>query len=207
MQNKKDLNDILSSMDPRLRDRLMAVSKLSEDKGTAAENAEETSARTPVEVTEVTVTSEEFNEAPADAINELSEVTEDMGEEAAPDGELPVQEEEISDSLRNAKEQAAEILSYGTGPAAKKKRNKKSAYESAATEIVILEFISLGLFFLSLKDGIPTGFSLFAVFLPALAGIGSRLFLKQLSLKEAVLKCKWHIILTIAIFICIVLSI
>ena len=194
MQDKKDLNDILSSIDPRLRDKLMSVSQLSEEKTTPQENREEINeipVENPEEATEV---SEEEAEVPyeAPAIN-------------TPFPEQSEPEEEISDSLKEAKEQAADILAYGLAPKTDKKQI--SSFAKSVREIILLELVSLALFFLSLKDGIPSNFSLFAILLPALVGIGSRLLVQKLSLKEAVLKCKWHIILTFFIFICIVLSI
>ena len=198
MQDKKDLNDILSSIDPRLRDKLMSVSQLSEEKTTPQENIEEIN-EIPAEIPEETAEiSEEAAEVPHEEKEEAPAIDTPFPEQSEP-------EEEISDSLKEAKEQAADILAYGLAPKTDKKQI--SSFAKSVREIILLELVSLALFFLSLKDGIPSNFSLFAILLPALVGIGSRLLVQKLSLKEAVLKCKWHIILTFFIFICIVLSI
>ncbi|HNZ98524.1 hypothetical protein [Ruminococcus sp.] len=74
-----------------------------------------------------------------------------------------------------------------------------------ATEVVILEFVSLFLFFMAMKSEMP-GFSLIAVLLPIIAGILYRMFAKQLTLREAVSKCKLHIFISVFNFVCAMLS-
>lgn len=82
---------------------------------------------------------------------------------------------------------------------------KKNAGTVLATEVVIMEFISLFLFFIAMNSENPV-FSLIAVLLPVFAGIGYRLFAKQMSLKEAASKCKLHIFISVFNLVCAMLS-
>ena len=53
----------------------------------------------------------------------------------------------------------------------------------------------------------PSFFSLFAVLLPVIVGIGYRVVKQQIPLLEAISKCKLHIGATVFFFICIIFSV
>ncbi len=108
------------------------------------------------------------------------------------------------DSSNEAMEKAAEIFAIA---GAQEKSSKKNGLSSLVKELVILEFISLIIFIFSLANDLPGGLSLFAVFMPVIAGIGYRMFFRQLSLQEAVSKCRPHIVLSCLFFLCALLSV
>lgn len=111
---------------------------------------------------------------------------------------------ETQDNFSEAAEKAAEIFARaGT----EEKAAGKSALSSLVTELVILEIISLIIFIFSLVNDLPGVLSLFAVFMPVIAGIGYRVLGRQLSLQEAVSKCRPHIILSCLFFVCALLSV
>lgn len=73
-------------------------------------------------------------------------------------------------------------------------------------EVLLLEAIALFFFFLCMKSDLPSVFSLVAVLIPAIAGITYRVSRGQLTLREAVSRCKTHIFISVFNFICIILS-
>lgn len=111
--------------------------------------------------------------------------------------------DEQQEKNRNAAARLEEIFS-----AAEAERNSlhKDSFASLVMEVVVLEAVSLVLFFITMHYEMDV-LSLFAVLLPAIAGIGYRVVKQQLTLKEAVSKCKLHIAATAFIFICIIASV
>ena len=84
---------------------------------------------------------------------------------------------------------------------------KKSSFSSLVTEIFVLEFISLVLFFITMRSEMASGISLIAVLLPVIVGVGYRVVKQQLTLLEAVSRCKLHIGVTCFFFLCIIFSV
>ena len=126
--------------------------------------------------------------------------------------EPPVQEEilpasiddEHIDEYKEAKEKAAAILNF-TAPADKSDKNK-SETSAVAMELMVLEIISIMLFIVSMSSMSGGPLSFIAVILPVMVGVGYRMLAKQLSLREAVSKCKLHIVISCILFVCIALA-
>lgn len=88
-----------------------------------------------------------------------------------------------------------------------KASSKKSSFSALVTEIFVLEFISLLLFFITMRSEMASGISLIAVLLPVIVGVGYRVLKQQLTLLEAISGCKLHIGVTCFFFLCIILSV
>lgn len=117
-----------------------------------------------------------------------------------PTAETPEQQEKN----KTAEDRLAEIFAAAE---AQKNSLKKGRFGSLVTEILILELISLFLFFVTMNNESPSFFSLFAVLMPAIVGIGYRVVKQQLPLIEAISKCKLHIGATVFFFLCIIFSV
>ncbi|WP_455528986.1 hypothetical protein [Ruminococcus sp.] len=115
----------------------------------------------------------------------------------------PAENDEQQEKNRNAEARLEELFS-----AAEAERNSlyKDSFASLVMEVVVLEAVSLVLFFITMHYEMDV-LSLFAVLLPVIAGIGYRVVKHQLTLMEAVSKCKLHIAATVFIFICIIASV
>ena len=110
---------------------------------------------------------------------------------------------EQQEKNRKAEAKLEELFSAAE---AEKNSLQKDSFSSLVMEVVILEAVSLVLFFITMHFEMDV-LSLFAVLLPVIAGIGYRVLKHQLSLLEAVSKCKLHIAATAFIFICIIASV
>lgn len=113
-------------------------------------------------------------------------------------------ESEPKDSRQVAVDKVAEMISSAS--AANELEKKKPKLSDSSGEIVLLEFISFIIFIVTYNSNVPEIIPLVAVFLPVIAGIGGRILLQQLTLREAAAKCKMHIIITCFFFVCITLS-
>ena len=115
----------------------------------------------------------------------------------------PAETAEQQEKNRNAEARLEEIFSAA---AAEKDSLNKDSFSSLVMEVVILEAVSLVLFFITMHYEMDA-ISLLAVLLPVIAGIGYRVVRRQFTLKEAASKCKLHIAVTIFFFICIIASV
>lgn len=112
---------------------------------------------------------------------------------------------EQADSRQEAVDRVAEM--FDKAIAANGKRKKSSSdMSSASMEIIVLEVISILFFIFSMNSSLPEVVSLIAVFMPAIVGIFSRMLLQQLTLKDAVSKCKLHIAVTFLFLMIAVMS-
>lgn len=157
-------------------------------------------------------------EAPTEAdkqekLREAEEKVAKMFAESSTSGKLdmkslcslpPAETAEQQEKNKIAEDRLAEIFAAAE---ATKNSSKKGRFGSLVTEIVILEFISLFLFFITMNKESPSFFSLFAVLLPVIVGIGYRVVKQQLPLLEAISRCKLHIGATVFFFLCIIFSI
>ena len=116
----------------------------------------------------------------------------------------PAETAEQQEKNKIAEDRLAEIFAAAE---AQKNSSKKGSFGSVVTEIVILESISLFLFFITMNAESPSFLSLFAVLLPVIVGIGYRVVKQQIPLLEAISKCKLHIGATVFFFICIIFSV
>lgn len=123
--------------------------------------------------------------------------------------EPPVHEEilpasidsEHKDEYKEAQEKAAAILNFTAS--ADKSTKVKSETSAVAMELIVLEIISIMLFLVSMNSMSGGILSFIAVILPVMVGVGYRILAKQLSLREAVSKCKLHIVISCILFVCI----
>ena len=113
-------------------------------------------------------------------------------------------ESEPKDSRQAAVDKVAEMISSAS--AANELEKKKPKLSDSSGEIVLLEFISFIIFIVTYNSNVPEIIPLIAVFLPVIAGIGGRILLHRLTLREAAAKCRMHIIITCFFFVCITLS-
>ena len=105
-----------------------------------------------------------------------------------------------------AEEEIAKLFAFESA----KNGRKKSKWNNApgiGSEIAALEFISIFLFLFSMRSGTPGTFSLIAILLPVIAGIGYRLIWQKLSLIEAASRCKPHMFISACFYICVILSV
>lgn len=189
MQNdKKDLNAVLASLDPKLRDKIELPQQ---EKGTDIKPVEQAVPEIIPEPAEKTPGTK-----PDETIASLDPRLKSIinGE----DSETP------KDSLAEAQDKAAAILSFEGGSKEGLKHKNGAAY--LALELLILEIIAFILFFATYSSEIFGGLGLVAMLMPAIVGILMRMFKDQLSLKEAVSKCKLHIGLSCFFLVCIMLS-
>ena len=117
---------------------------------------------------------------------------------------VPAEDEEKAELPMTAEEKVAEMLAMADSGKHRKK-NKGFSLSSVAAEVLILEFISVFVYFLSLRVHIPDSIVLLAVLMPVIVGIGARMAKQQLTLREAASKCRLHIILTCFVLVCIIL--
>lgn len=78
---------------------------------------------------------------------------------------------------------------------------------ATGTEVMILEFISLFIFFMCMNSPMFEVFAILAILMPPIAGIAYRITSKQYTLVESVSKCKLHIIVSALFFIGIFLTV
>ena len=189
MQNdKKDLNAILASLDPKLRDKLELPQQ------------EKEADIQPVEQAVPEIIHEPVEETPKNKLDEAMASLDPRLKSAINGGE----NETPKDSLTEAKDKAAAILSFEGGSKEDIKHKNGAAY--LALELIILEIIAFMLFFATFRSEEWGGVGLIAMLMPAIVGILMRMFKDQLSLKESVSKCKLHIGLSCLFLVCIMLS-
>ena len=189
MQNdKKDLNAILASLDPKLRDKLELPQQ------------EKEADIQPVEQAVPEIIPEPVEKAPKNKLDEAMASLDPRLKSAINGGE----NETPKDSLTEAKDKAAAILSFEGGSKEDIKHKNGAAY--LALELIILEIIAFMLFFATFRSEEWGGVGLIAMLMPAIVGILMRMFKDQLSLKESVSKCKLHIGLSCLFLVCIMLS-
>ena len=119
-------------------------------------------------------------------------------------------ENPVSAEPKNKQEEAEEKVAAMFADAAAQNPHGKSKggrLPDLGTEIVILEFISIIMFFTGQKYDETGVISLFAVLMPTFVGIGYRILFRQLTLQESFSKCKLHIFITCFFFICIMMSV
>lgn len=189
MQNdKKDINAILASLDPKLRDKLELPQQ---EKGTDIQ---------PVEQAAPEIIPEPVEETPETKLDDVI-ASLDPRLKSAINGE---ENETPKDSLTEAQDKAAAILSFEGGKKEGVKHRNGAAY--LALELIILEIIAFILFFATFRSEDWGGLGLIALLMPAIVGILMRMFKDQLSFKEAVMKCKPHIGLSCFFLVCVMLS-
>ena len=171
--NKKDINAILASLDPKLLEKIEFP---------VQQKAEEVPDTADVQ--------------PAEQAAEVPEIQEAAAE--------PVAEAPVKDKLTEAEERAAAILEFEGSKKEGVKQRNGAAY--LAIELLILEIIAFFLFFATFRSEEWGGVGLIAMLMPAIVGILMRMFRDQLSLKDAVSKCKLHIILSCFFLVCVMLS-
>ncbi|MBR0512393.1 MAG: hypothetical protein IJJ81_07475 [Ruminococcus sp.] len=179
MQNdKKDLSAILASLDPKLREKI------------------ELPGQTPTaeEKTDGSIYSKLEEQA--------EEISEEMTVEDTPEEEIPEDDGKTA-SLKEAENQAAAILAFD---GSKSSGKEKSPVSYLAVEIIALEFLAFFLFFVTYSSEDFGGLGLIAMLLPPIIGILYRMFRYQLSLKEAFMKCRIHIVISCFFLVCIMLS-
>ena len=169
--DKKDLNAILASLDPKLRDKI------------------------ELPQTEKKADVQPMEQAPPVSVS-VQEAPVDIPE--------PEENEPPKSELQKAEENAAAILSFEGSSKEGVKHKSGAAY--LAIELLVLEIIAFILFFATYRSESFGGFGLIAMLMPIIVGILMRMFKDQLSLKEAVSKCKFHIILSCFFLVCIMLS-
>ena len=106
---------------------------------------------------------------------------------------------------QEAEEKIAEIFALAGN--SQKNSKKMSGISGIAYELTVLELLSFSLFLASMASGGPGPFTLIAILLPVIVGVGDRVLRKQYSLLEALSKCKPHIILSALFYICLLLSV
>ena len=189
MQNdKKDINAILASLDPKLRDKLELPQQ------------EETIDIQPVEQTAPEIIPEPVEEALQNAPDEATASPEPKLKDAI-NGE---KSQPHKDSLTEAEEEASAILEFNGSNNSDGKAKNTVSY--LAVELLILEIIAFIIFFATFRSEEWGGVGLIAMLMPAIVGILIRMFKDQLSLKEAVSKCKVHIGVSCLFLVCIMLS-
>lgn len=206
MQNdKKDLNAILASLDPKLREKIELPVQKKEEK--PAEQAAETADTMAEEIAEaVSETApeeipEHISEAPTGKLDEAPAALDPKLRDAIGcDGEKAP----VKDKLTEAEEKAAAILEFEGSHKAGVEQKSSAAY--LAVELLVLEIIAFLLFFATFRSEEWGGVGLIAMLMPAIVGILMRMFRDQLSLKEAVSKCKFHIFLSLFFLICVMLT-
>lgn len=198
--NKKDINAILASLDPKLREKIEfpVQQKAEEVPDTADVQPAEQAAEVP-EIQEAAA--ESVAEAPESKLDAALAALDpklresiDSAEEKAP----------VKDKLTEAEERAAAILEFEGSKKEGVKQRNGAAY--LAIELLILEIIAFFLFFATFRSEEWGGVGLIAMLMPAIVGILMRMFRDQLSLKDAVSKCKLHIILSCFFLVCVMLS-
>lgn len=202
MQNdKKDLNAILASLDPKLREKIELPVQKNEEKPAetadtmAEEVAEAVSETAPEEIPE------HVTEAPASRLDEaLAALDPKLRDAIDSDGEKAP----VKDKLTEAEEKAAAILEFDGSHKAGVEQKSSAAY--LAVELLVLEIIAFLLFFATFRSEEWGGVGLIAMLMPAIVGILMRMFRDQLSLKEAVSKCKFHIFLSLFFLVCVMLT-
>ena len=107
-------------------------------------------------------------------------------------------------SPQEAEEKIAEILTLASNS---QKSKEKGTLSSLVFELTGLELLSFFLFFASMPSGVPGPLTPIAILLPVIAGIGIRIFRRQLTLREAVSNCKPHLILCAFFYICLLFSV
>jgi Flp pilus assembly protein TadB len=190
MQNnngKKDLSKVLSTIDPRLLEKIMPPSGFPEKKPGQEKQEENAADETQ----------------PVQSAVGQEQTKSDEAEQPEAETEAQEKQKPVNESLREAEEQAAAILSFEPS---QDKSDKKQGSSGIGVEIVILLIISLLLFFVCMHAKLDW-LALVAVFLPAIYGILSRLLFRQLSLKEAVSKSKLHIFISCFFMLCAILSV
>ena len=190
MQNnngKKDLSKVLSTIDPRLLEKIMPPSGFPEKKPVQEKREENAAEEKP----------------PVQNVPEKEQAKPDAAEQSEAEAEAQEKQEPVNESLKEAEEQAAAILAFEPS---QDKSDKKQVGSGIGVEIVILLIISLLLFFVCMHAKLDW-LALVAVFLPAIYGIFSRLLFRQLSLKEAVSKSKLHIFISCFFMLCAILSV
>ncbi|MBO4494150.1 MAG: hypothetical protein J5724_07170 [Ruminococcus sp.] len=109
------------------------------------------------------------------------------------------------EKLEAADIKLTELFAYAD--AEKTMGGKKNSFSLLVREVMILELISMVLFFICMSAELPGPLSFFAVLLPVIWGIGYRVYSKGMPLREAISKCKLHIVFFCFFFMCILLSV
>ncbi|MCR5601566.1 MAG: hypothetical protein K6G33_12585 [Ruminococcus sp.] len=140
------------------------------------------------------------NESYQEAVDKVTEML------SAPKNDNSKTEDgEQADSRQEAVDRVAEMFDKAIAANGKRKKSG-SDMSSASMEIIVLEVISILFFIFSINSSLPEVVSLIAVFMPAIVGIISRMLLQQLTLKDAVSKCKLHIAVTFLFLMIAVMS-
>ncbi|MCR4639065.1 hypothetical protein [Ruminococcus sp.] len=199
MQNdKKDLNAILASLDPKLREKIDLPKQEKPADVQFAQQAAPEYVAEPLEQAAAEIVSEPVEETPKTKLDEAlaaldpklrSAVT---GEDGTPDG------------MKKAEDKAASILSFD-GAASSGKPKNSIAY--LGIEIIALECAAFFLFFATFHSETLGGVSLIFMLLPAVFGILYRMFKYQIGFKDAVSKCKIHIGISCFFLVCVMLSV
>ena len=203
--DKKDLNAILASLDPKLREKIdIPVQKNKEKPAEQAAETADTMAEEIAEAVSGTAAAEVYEtieEAPADRLDEALAALDPKLRDA-----IGSREEKAppKDKLTEAEEKAAAILEFEGSQKAGAEQKSSAAY--LAVELLVLEIIAFLLFFATFRSEEWGGVGLIAMLMPAIVGILMRMFRDQLSLKEAVSKCKFHIFLSLFFLVCVMLT-
>ena len=112
--------------------------------------------------------------------------------------------DETSQKLSDAEDKLDAL--FANAAAQDSTAKKGGNFGMLVTEVLILEFIGIFILFMALNSSVP-GFSIIGVLMPATVGILYRMYAKQLTLMEAISKCKLHIFISIFIFVCAMLSV
>ena len=134
------------------------------------------------------------------AIEEITDMAEAVPDEALVNSEASDEKEK----LEAADKKLTELFAYAD---AEKNAGKKSGLSMLVREVMILELISMVLFFICMTSELPGPLSLFAILLPVIWGIGYRVYRKGMPLREAISKCKLHIVFFCFFFMCILMSV
>ena len=137
----------------------------------------------------------------AGATEEITDMAEAVSDEVleAPEGSAE------KEKLETADKKLTELFAYAD--AEKMSAGKKNSLSLLVREVMILEIISMVLFFICMAAELPGPLSFFAVLLPVIWGIGYRVYSKDMPLREAISKCKLHIVFFCFFFVCILLSV
>ena len=214
MQNKnenKDLDKVLAALDPRLREKIMSSPKLQQQKepnksekpGTASQESVNVSSAAGTAAVGITNDNVQSEKEKPDELSEASEESTGTDTELSSETEPEIREP-VNQSLKEAEDKAAAILSFE--PSSAKSAKKTDGGINVGMEILILEVIALLFFFLCMRSGLD-GLALIAVLMPAIYGILSRMLFHQLTLIEAVSKSKLHIFMTAVLLIAIIASV
>lgn len=209
--DKKDLDAILATLDPKLREKieLPKQNRKADYTGTETEKhdnqAHDIISETVTETATERVSEyipEPQAEAPKSKLDEaLSALDPKLRSAVMGEGSEKVDK---SDELNEAEQKAAAILNFDSSISSGK---PKSSSVYLGVEIIILEVIAFFLFFVTFHSETLGGISIFAMLLPAIFGILYRMFRHQISFKDAVMKCRLHIGISCLFLVCVMLSV